>query len=99
VIDTNVLLDLYSCHDFEAVVVKHGADLVAISHPDTIYRRARAREAVILAVYLDRIEATTLSLQHEALDLIQRHVPPTARTSFGTQFTTGQCGVRLMPPC
>lgn len=84
VVDTNLLLDLWSCHDMWAAYEKepHG------DTPAHLYRRVRAREALLLAMHLHRIKAGTWSLRTEAIDLLRKNVPTHASREFKTHFTT-----------
>lgn len=49
ILDTNVLMDLYSCH--ELIRTYDQAGITAHSR-EAVYRRARARGALLLAVFL-----------------------------------------------
>lgn len=60
----------------------------ALTDRKIIYRRARAREATILAMHLHRRKQTTMSLQHEVLAQLQRCSPPTpGGTAMEGDFT------------
>ena len=53
VVDTNVLLDIYSCHDVSNSY-EQGAQIdteAFVDSGEAVYRRARARESLILAMY------------------------------------------------
>ena len=91
VVDSNVLLDVYSCHD----VVESYNDAyersgnAAIDHPSVVFRRARARESLLLAIYFGKIGATTHSLHNEAIDrLITRAPPAPGGQSMTSDFAT-----------
>ncbi len=86
VIDTCVLLDIYSCHDLGRAYDKHGTDF-----PDTpalTYRRARARESLLLAVYLHRARAVTWNLADESVRKLLEAVPPNESDTFELHYTT-----------
>jgi len=71
VVDTNVLLDLHSMHDFrqvEELVQLHGD--AAFDHAKTTYRLARARDALLLGMHLSKNNLTTWSLHSELLEKI-----------------------------
>jgi hypothetical protein len=78
IVDTNVWLDIHSCHDvsenFDALHAQIGD--AAIDDPAITYRLARARDAALLAMYFHKIKATTMALTHEAIELLRRRSPP-----------------------
>ncbi len=78
VVDTNLLLDVYSCHDlagaYERLLPELGERV--FEQPDLKYRMARARESFLLALYFHEIRATTYSLHHEPLALLCLRAPP-----------------------
>jgi hypothetical protein len=80
VLDTNVKLDIYSCHDVtgshDPAITARGA--AALHEPRMVYRRARARESLLLAIHLHKVGATTFNLHHESIALLTRTAPPTA---------------------
>jgi hypothetical protein len=79
VTDTNFLLDLYSCHDMTGTYNEAHARLGAEGAVDdqaVVYRRARARESLLLAMHFHNVGATTFSLHFEVVDLITRRAPP-----------------------
>jgi hypothetical protein len=79
VLDTNVVLDAISC----VHMVKH-YDNQAVpdpTTPDSIFRRQKARESLLLSVYLNSINATTYSI-FEATRITVREVAPEARGTF-----------------
>jgi hypothetical protein len=90
VLDTNVIADIYSVHDlidrFEAI--RDGRDVAELDldAPSLVYRRARARESLLLAMYLDRIGAATFSLHSELLALFDEKVPDDAKAPPGTDY-------------
>jgi hypothetical protein len=88
VLDTNVLLDVFSCHDLSAKVDKVAADGGPIADDaSVVHRRARARESLLLAMYFDATGATTHSLLNEADGMLTRAVPP-GEESLETHYTT-----------
>lgn len=73
VLDTNVVLDASSCLH----MVKH-YDNQAVPDPttrDSILRRQKARESLLLSVYLNSIQATTYSI-FEATRITVREISP-----------------------
>jgi hypothetical protein len=91
--DTNVLLDIYSCHDVIGAYNRAYERLgpTAIDEPAVIYRRVRARESILLALYFHRIAAHSYSLHAEVLELLTRRSPPappgqTIESDFTTFF-------------
>lgn len=82
VIDTNVLLELYSIHDvsqlYDRLHAAHGD--AAEFLPEVSYRRTRAAEALQLAVALHETSATTFVLVNEGIRLLTARVPPAVRT-------------------
>jgi len=93
VVDTNVLLGIYSCHDltntYETTHARVGIE--AIDDPAVSYRRLRARESFLLALFFNDIKATTYSLHSEVLNLMLTRVPPaeggeTMESDFTTTF-------------
>jgi hypothetical protein len=73
VVDTNVLLEIFSAHDVLEADVEHAWQ---VDRPKPLRRRARARDALLLAMCLHRIGARTYSLRGELTALIQARVPP-----------------------
>ena len=90
VLDTNVFLDIHSCHDINRKYFELGVE--GIDEPGAVYRRARARESILLAAYLNKIGGVTHSLSNEAIDRLTELVPPDAEETPETQpekhFTT-----------
>ena len=86
VLDTNVILDILSCHDLMQEYEELGEG--AVDQEPMVYRRARARESLLLCMHLHGSWSDTLSL-HEALDQLMAKAPPgQLATSFETAFTT-----------
>lgn len=79
--DTNVFLDIHSCHDvtrdFDRLHCEIGD--AAVDDPKIVYRRARARESMLFALYLHKSKGTTMSLHHEAIELLLQCAPPARR--------------------
>jgi len=75
VLDTNVVLDLFSWHDFHdhfgRRVTWASANNVRLDDPQSRMRMARAREALLLAIYLHKTRAITFSIS-EAERLVIR---------------------------
>jgi hypothetical protein len=81
VIDTNVLLDIYSIADLEKA---YGAAAGAETD-ETHFRRVRARESLVFAWLLHQRAATTISLPFEPSRMLVRDAPPDARDTLQTQ--------------
>jgi hypothetical protein len=103
VMDTNVMLDIYSCHDlantYSEAQARRGS--VALDDRPMVYRRARARESFLLALCLDKIGATTYSLHFELVALLTARAPPapggqTIESDF-TRFFVAFVKERLLP--
>jgi hypothetical protein len=79
VLDTNVFLDIFSCHDlistFNAAHARCGED--AMRDPAAAYRLARARDSLLLAILLHDLRATTLGLHAESIELLTLRAPST----------------------
>jgi hypothetical protein len=91
ILDTNVFIDVHSCHDlidtFDGLHATVGN--AAIEDPAVTYRLARARESVLLVIYLNKIGATTFNLHSEAVEMLMRSAPPApGGTSMKSDFTT-----------
>ena len=96
VLDTNAFLDVYSCHDvlrdYEALYTNLGQ--AAAEDPKCVYRRARARESLLLAIYLHQLQGATVTLQDELLKQLEGAAPPRTPEGTPTPFETGEasCG-------
>lgn len=89
--DTNVLLDIYSCHDLTTTYNEAHGRLGTAARDDlaVVYRRARARESLLLATYYNKVKATTYSLHSEVLDLLLKRAPPApGGETMESDFTT-----------
>ena len=85
-VDTNVVLQIYSCHDIE---VAYGeVDQATLAMPETAHRRRRVRAAVLLTIYFDETSAITYTLASEPLAVLVANVQPNDATAFRTHFTT-----------
>jgi len=75
VIDTNVIVDLYSWHDFndhfDSRVSYASSDDVSLDDPVSKMRFSRARRALLLAIHLHNTKAITYSLS-ESVTLLKR---------------------------
>lgn len=81
VLDTNVVLDAISCvHLFKHYENRAVPDPTA---RDSILRRQKARESLLLSVYLNSTKATTYSI-FEATRITVREVSPDAHDAFET---------------
>jgi len=96
VLDTNVLLDVFSLHDLNAQYERLGMGFDEQGQPvgaerandrPAVYRRSRARESLLLAIHLHKIAATTYSLT-EPITIIGERVDPSKQETFETHFTT-----------
>ncbi len=78
VMDTNVFVDIHSCADVTEDFNRLHATLGAAALDDRAitYRIARAREAMLLAMCLHKTKATSISLRHEAIAILERRSPP-----------------------
>lgn len=86
VLDTNVLLDIYSGHDLLAAYDNLGAEQP--NAPELVFRRVRARDGVLLASYLHKQRITTCSLDNEFQSRLRKLAPPTETADFECHFTT-----------
>jgi hypothetical protein len=88
VLDTNVFLDVHSCHDLTETYAKLGP--AAINDLSVVYRRARARESLLVAIYFNKIKATTFGLHFEMIELLTGRAPPTPvrGVSFEAEFAS-----------
>jgi rRNA-processing protein FCF1 len=85
VLDTNVLLDIYSSHDLLRTYERLGEG--AVDDISMVYRRARARESLLVVNYFNKVKADTFSL-YEAIEQLERHAPSAkGGTSFESAFT------------
>ena len=87
IVDTNVLLDIFSCHDLSTLYDRLGHADVAAYDPQATYRRARVRDSLLLAMYLHNRGATTFS-PYEARTIMVARVPPSAVDTFENHYTT-----------
>jgi hypothetical protein len=78
VIDTNVLLELYSVHDLTTLyTAEHGRHGDGAEHlASVVYRRRRAAYALALAIALHEKAQTTFQLGGESLRILEKRVPP-----------------------
>jgi hypothetical protein len=85
VLDTNVLLDIYSAHDLlEKVNCERPEEKIVA------YRKARAKNSLLLAIQFHQTRATTYNLHAEVVSQIQKFAPPDPgpeKASY-TLFTT-----------
>jgi hypothetical protein len=76
VIDTNVIVALFTCADIVGAVDRNEL-------PDRQYwRLIRAREALHLGIYLNSQDSLTVDLHNEAIDKIRELVPPVADVTW-----------------
>jgi hypothetical protein len=77
VLDTNAFLDVYSCHDVmrDYALLYEQVGNAAAEARKIIYRRARSRESLLLAIHLHNIGARTVTLQSELLDQLEMAAP------------------------
>jgi hypothetical protein len=93
VVDTNVLLDIYSWHDLLDTAERLHPLLgdAFVEDPHFAFRLARARESLLLGVYFNSIGARTYSLRAEPLRLLQKvspRVPLSSTEELANSFTT-----------
>jgi len=82
VLDSNVILDAVSCvHMVQHYEKNSGIDPAA---PESVFRRQKAREAILLSIHLHNSRATTYSL-FEATRVTMREIPPDADDRFENQ--------------
>jgi hypothetical protein len=83
VIDTNVVMDIFGCFH----VVRHYDDPgITAEHPKSVYRRDRARQALLLAQHLHNIKATTFNI-YEPMTIVVREVDPEVSDTFEHHYT------------
>lgn len=85
VVDTNVLLDVFSCHNLIRLYDELGEGVV--DHPRAVFRRARARESILLCLHFHTARAHTFSHGHELITLLKSYVDPHTDEAFETPFT------------
>src|SRR5579859_7368776 len=78
VIDTNVMIEIHSCHDYTGKLHPALAQMgdAGWLEPKVWYRGTRARDALLLTLYLHEIGATTWGSHGELLDRLNAIVPP-----------------------
>jgi hypothetical protein len=88
VVDTNVMIDLHSCHDHTRVLHPALSEVgdAAWLKTDVWYRGTRARDAVLLAIYLDQIKATTWGSHGEFVEKLAKIVPPAPEKDGGQDW-------------
>jgi hypothetical protein len=84
VVDTNVMMDIYSPHDLLLDLQKFGE--TGLDHPQLAYRRARARESLLLAMHLSRCKSVTYSLLEEGQRKMLQFAPPSELNMFTTHY-------------
>ncbi len=84
-LDTNVLLDIYSCHDLFGTYERLGEQ--GVETAEATYRRARARESLLLAIALHRAATVTFSLGDESMKQMVERVPPDETDSYPTHHS------------
>ncbi|HEX7602584.1 MAG TPA: hypothetical protein VF316_13300, partial [Polyangiaceae bacterium] len=84
VVDTNVLLDIFSCHNVTSMYEKVGVE--GVDSPPAVYRRARARESLLLAICFHKVGARTYSLHSEPILMLTKNVDPHDDTNFETHY-------------
>ncbi len=92
VLDTNVFLDIHSCHDLLQDVEKLASELgnadKAFDHEKVRLRLCRARESALLAIYLDKTGTSTWSLREAVTMLLVRAPPKGGGETMTSDFTT-----------
>jgi len=84
-VDTNVALDIYTAADVLRDHERLG--IVDLEHRQHVYRRARARESLLLAMFFNDTKAVTYGLHQESKRQVLRASPPDDHASFGTHYT------------
>ncbi len=85
IVDTNVFLDVYSCNDLAGLYNDPSWNAALDEHP-ALYRRARARDSLLLAMHLHEQGATTNGLHSEQLARLEAVSPP-AGESLSSHYT------------
>jgi hypothetical protein len=86
VLDTNAFLDVFSCHDLFDAYDRAGPG-APIDADDLIYRRARAREGILVAILFHHRRAISFTLREARVQLMRLVKPPEEGT-FPGHFTT-----------
>lgn len=81
VLDTNVILEIYSVHDIEGL----GA---SSDQKNLAYRRERARDALLFGYFCHMLGLTTASLKTEAYQRLVENVPPKDDGPWQVAYTT-----------
>lgn len=78
ILDTNIFLDITSCHDLKRDVEELFPRLgnAALDDPSVHFRLVRAREASLLAMLFHKTKTTTWSLHHEPISMLLEKAPP-----------------------
>lgn len=81
VVDTNVIIDTYSYHDFIAALQPRSIVMgeASLDDPYVRYRKQRARDAVVLVMHLSRTKAVTCSYHQEGEQQMLKVVPPRSK--------------------
>jgi hypothetical protein len=85
ILDTNVVLEIYSIHDLFEAYDRTGAD--DVDAPELVFRRARARDSLLLAMYFHATRAKTVALPQEFQRILTGRVPPEASEDARWHFT------------
>jgi tetratricopeptide (TPR) repeat protein len=92
VVDTDVLLEIYSCHDIEDTFNPRFDKIgrAALQDPSVKHRFDRVRESILLAIYLNKTSAVVFIHNSEFIRLLTTRVPPASVSgrSWRTDFTT-----------
>lgn len=86
VVDTNVLLDIASCHNLSGTYEVVGVR--GVHTQQAVYRRARVREAFLLAMYWNQLGSATYGLLDETRERLLANVDPAVGDAPETHFTT-----------
>jgi hypothetical protein len=84
VLDTNVLHDIFSCHDVFNMYEKVGEDETDGAY--AVYRRDRVGGSLVLAMHLHNMGGKTFSLRGEPLRKLLENVDPNADDDFRTHY-------------
>jgi hypothetical protein len=92
VLDSNVFLDIHSCHDLKQDVDRLTIELKdsdkALDHKDVRFRLCRARESALFAIYLNKMGTSTWSLREAVAMLFMKAPPKDGGQDMASDFTT-----------
>jgi hypothetical protein len=100
VVDTNVLIDVFSWHapldEYDKLHATLGGS--ALDDPRFVHKIARAKESLLLLLHLNRTCTSTVSLRNEALGILERRAPPDGQdAAYYTRTVIWFVQERLLP--